>query len=96
MPGYKRSEKYAPSITTEVDTMEKRFLFPNVTLVQLIIVTLIVFTATRYKNFNKPTLAIMTIGLALLHLYDHMFLVKRGGEKFFLDKREGYCSACKM
>jgi len=96
MPGYKRSEKYAPKTTENVDTMEKRFLFPKVTLIQLIIVTMIIYTATRYKNFNKPAMAIMIIGMGLLHMYDHMFLVKRGEEKFFLDKRESYCSACKM
>lgn len=96
MPGYKRSEKYAPTTTENVNTLEERFFFPKVTLVQLIIVTMIVYTATRYKNFNKPGMAIMVIGMGLLHMYDHIFLVKRGNEKFFLNKREPYCGACKM
>jgi len=96
MPGYKRSEKYAPEVTKDVNTLEKRFLFPKVTLVQLIIITIIIYTATKYKNLNKSAMAIMIVGVSLLHLYDHMFLIRRGNENFFLNKREEYCSACKM
>ena len=95
MPGYKRSEKYAPSVSESVDSLEKRFVMPKLTLVQLVILSLILYTAFRYKNFNKQTLAILSVALGLFHVYDHLFLTKRGKEEKFLGKKsEGYCSMC--
>jgi hypothetical protein len=35
--------------------------------------------------------------IALLHMYDHLFLIHRHDERLFLlpgEKKEGYCAAC--
>jgi hypothetical protein len=41
------------------------------------------------KNLgSKPAIVIFSAALATLHLYDHVFLVKR--------RKENYCGACKM
>jgi hypothetical protein len=51
------------------------------------------FTARKIKGVVVATLA-LTIGL--LHMYDHLYRVKRGPEKLFLfpgdDKKENYCA----
>ena len=69
---------------------------PQLTIVQMIIAGVIVayaFTARKIKGVVVATLA-LTIGL--LHMYDHLYRVKRGPEKLFLfpgdDKKENYCA----
>src|SRR5210317_2608907 len=103
MPGYgKTMEKYAPAPTTEKKDVESRFsmpAIPQLTIVQMIIAAVIVayaFTARKVKGVVVATLA-LTIGL--LHMYDHLYRVKRGPERlFFLPqaKKEEYgCMGCK-
>jgi hypothetical protein len=69
---------------------------PQLTIVQMIIAGVIIayaFTARKIKGVVVATLA-LTIGL--LHMYDHLYRVKRGPEKLFLfpgdDKKENYCA----
>jgi hypothetical protein len=79
--------------------MKDRFTMPAIpqlTIVQMIIAGVIVayaFTARKIKGVVVATLA-LTIGL--LHMYDHLYRVKRGPEKLFLfpgdDKKENYCA----
>ena len=99
MPGYgKRMEKYAPEPTEEVQELEQRFklpLLPAMTLVQLTILALILAYAWSVRKMNKAVVSTMALSLGLLHMYDHMYRVKRGDERlFFLPKKEGYCGAC--
>ena len=99
MPVYgKNMEKYAPAPTTETKEMKDRFTMPDIpqlTIVQMIIAAVIVayaFTARKVKGVVVATLA-PTIGL--LHMYEHLYRVKRGPEKPFLfpgDKTENYCA----
>lgn len=96
MPGYKRMEKYAPETTKEVDNLNSRFRMPKISFIQLCILTLIIYMTVQYKNLNRSWLIVGMFGISILHLYDHMYLVKRGNERFFLSNSEGYCAACKM
>lgn len=64
------------------------------TLPKILMLTLFVLLLTGSKNLgNKPALVILTAGIAVLHMYDHLFLVKRGKERKVV---ENYCGACKM
>lgn len=100
MPGYTpKTSMYAPAPTTETKEMKDRFTMPAIpqlTIVQMIIAGVIIayaFTARKIKGVVVATLA-LTIGL--LHMYDHLYRVKRGPEKLFLfagdDKKENYCA----
>jgi hypothetical protein len=101
MPNYgKRMETYAPAPTEEVDTVEKRFKMPQLpklTIVQIMIVAIIAAYAWTSRKMNGVVVASLALTLALLHVYDHMYRVKRGPERlFFLPKKEGYgCQMCK-
>jgi hypothetical protein len=57
---------------------------PKVSMLALFLLLLV-----TSKNLGKnPALVILSAGVAVLHLYDHLFLVKR--------RKENYCGACKM
>ena len=101
MPGYgKRMEKYAPEPTDEVQELDQRFklpLLPAMTLVQLTILAMILAYAWSVRKMNKAVVSTAALSIGLLHMYDHMYRVKRGDERlFFLPqaKKEGYCTAC--
>ena len=101
MPGYgKRMEKYAPEPTNEVQDVEQRFVMPalpKLSLVQLTILAMILVYAWSVRKMNKAVVSTMALSIGLLHMYDHMYRVKRGDERlFFLPqaKKEGYCTAC--
>ena len=94
MPGYgKRAEMYAPAPTAETKDIKDRFTMPSIpqlTIVQMIIAGVIVayaFLARKVKGVVVATLA-LTIGL--LHMYDHLYRVKRGPEKLLLFSGEGH------
>jgi len=58
------------------------------TIILGILLAVLVFT----KNLgNRPAILFVT-ALTLLHMYDHIFLLKRGKERKFV---ENYCAACK-
>lgn len=94
MPGYKQSEMFAPQPTEETKDMKSRFVLPRLSFVQLLILGLVLFVAFQYKKLDKPVLTTVTFAIALLHMYDHLFLIERHGERFLLNRSEGYCPAC--
>lgn len=80
MPGYKL-EKYAPTQTPEVNTLEKRFL--GLTNVQIGLFSLPVFIAlssvvlivlNKKARYNPAVLVSLVI--SLIHLYHHYTLAK--------------------
>jgi hypothetical protein len=99
MPIYGQRSKYAePQLTEEVDTVEKRFsmpTLPKLTIVQMILVAIIVLYAFKARKVKGSVVAALALTVGLLHIYDHMFRVKRGPERLFLlPKKEGYCGGC--
>lgn len=99
MPGYGgKMEKYAPAPVEEVKTVEKRFVMPKLpalTIVQIMLVATIVAYAWSARKMNGVVVSSLALTVALLHIYDHMYRVKRGPERlFFLPKKEGYCKSC--
>lgn len=98
MPGYgKRMEKYAPEPTEEVETIEKRFVMPKVTIVQIVLILIILAYALIARKMNGVVMGTLILTVALFHMYDHLFLVRRGPERsLFFPKKEKYgCMACK-
>jgi hypothetical protein len=103
MPGYggKRMEKYTPIPTNEVDTVEKRFVMPALprfTIVQLTLIGLLLAYAWSTRKMNRATVSTVALAIGLLHMYDHLYRVKRGDERLFFfpeAKKEGYCGACR-
>lgn len=98
MPGYgKRNEMYAPEPTEEVETIEKRFVMPKVTLVQIVLILIILAYVWSARKMNGVVVGTLALAIGLLHVYDHLYRVKRGPEHlFFLPKKEKYgCMACK-
>ena len=98
MPGYgKRMERYAPEPTKETPELEQRFVMPKVTLVQLTIGVMILYYAWSVRKMNKAVVSTAALAIGLLHMYDHMYRVKRGDERLFFfpeAKKEGYCGMC--
>ena len=102
MPGYgAKMERFTPEPTKETPELEERFLIPKVriptmTIVQMVILGLVVMYAFSARKMNKVGVSTAVFAVALLHMYDHMYRVKRGDEHlFFLPKKEGYCGACR-
>ena len=107
MPGYGGTmEKYAPAPIEEVKTVEKRFVMPKMpkmpkmptlTIVQIMLVATIVVYAWSARKMNGVVVSSLALTVALLHVYDHMYRLKRGPEHlFFLPKKEAYgCQMCK-
>jgi ethanolamine ammonia-lyase large subunit len=101
MPGYGKKSMYAsPEPTEKVDTIEKRFAMPKVTIVQMVILVAILAYAWTARKMNGVVVSSLVFFVGVLHLYDHLYRVKRGPEHlFFLPKKEGYkggCSTCSM
>ena len=98
MPGYgKRMEMYAPEPTNETPKLEQRFVMPKVTLIQLTILAMIAYYAYSVRKMNKAVVSTAALAIGLLHMYDHMYRVKRGDERLFFfpeAKKEGYCGMC--
>lgn len=98
MPGYgKRMEMFTPEPTEEAPVLEQRFVMPRVTLVQLTILAMILYYAWSVRKMNKAVVSTAALAIGLLHMYDHMYRVKRGEERLFFfpeAKKEGYCGAC--
>jgi len=100
MPGYgAKMERFTPEPTKETPELEQRFVMPAVpklTLVQMTILGLVLAYAFSVRKMNKAVVSTAALAIALLHMYDHMYRVKRGDEHlFFLPKKEGYCGACR-
>ena len=98
MPGYgKRMEKYAPEPTEEVETIEKRFVMPKVTIVQIVLLLIIIAYVWSARKMNGVVVGALALTIALLRMYDHLYLIRRGPERsLFFPKKEKYgCMACK-
>lgn len=105
MPGYggpaKRMEKYTPEPTNEVKTIEHRFVMPKlppITLVQFVLIGLVLAHYWMNRKVNKAGLGAVALAIGLLHIYDHLYRLKRGDERLFFfpeAKNEGYCSMCR-
>jgi hypothetical protein len=101
MPGYGKREYMdpVPEPSDDVKTVERRFKmpsFPKLTLVQFILLGMIIAYAWTVRKINGVVVSSIALSIALLHMYDHLYLVKRGPEHlFFLPKKEAYCGACR-
>ena len=84
MPGYKQSEMFAPQPTEDTPDMKRRFAMPRFTMIQWTIIALVAYVAFQYKKLDKPITTSIMFAIALLHMYDHLFLVQRGSERLFL------------
>jgi|TARA_B100001559_G_C16411730_1_gene580698 hypothetical protein len=99
MPGYPKSMYAEPKPTEEVATTKSRFsmpALPQLTIIQMVLVALIAGYAFTSRKMNGVVVASLALTVGLLHMYDHLYRIKRGPEKlFFLPqaKKEGY-SCC--
>ena len=81
MPGYPKLEKYAPTQTPEVNTLEKRFLgLTNVqiglfSLPAFIALSSVVLVVLNKKARYNPAVLVSLI-ISLIHLYHHYTLAK--------------------
>jgi hypothetical protein len=86
MPGYKTQSMYAtPQPTEKVDTLDKRFVLrmPKLSVIQLILIGLILAHVWTSRKANTVVISTIALSLALLHTYDHVFLIQRGPERRF-------------
>ena len=96
MPGYPKSMYAEPQPTEEVATTKSRFSMPKMpqlTIVQILLVVMIAAYAFTARKMNGVVVATLALTVGLLHMYDHLYRVKRGPEKlFFLPraKKEKY------
>ncbi len=96
MPNYPRSMYAEPQPTEEVATTESRFSMPKMpqlTIVQILLVAMIAAYAFTARKMNGVVVATLALTVGLLHMYDHLYRVKRGPERlFFLPqaKKEEY------
>jgi hypothetical protein len=81
MPGYPKYEKYAPTQTPEVNTLEKRFLgLTNVqiglfSLPAFIVLSSVVLLVLDKKARYNPAVIVSLI-ISLMHMYHHYTLAK--------------------
>lgn len=100
MPGYTQ-EKMEPKPTKEVKDVATRFSMPTIpklTIVQMILAASIVLYAFKARKMKGVVVSSLALAIALLHMYDHLYRVKRGDERLFFfpeAKKEGYCGACR-
>jgi hypothetical protein len=85
-----------PQPTEEVATTKSRFSMPKMpqlTIVQILLVAIIAAYAFTARKMNGVVVATLALTVGLLHMYDHLYRVKRGPERlFFLPqaKKEEY------
>jgi hypothetical protein len=85
-----------PQPIEEVATTESRFSMPKMpqlTIVQILLVAIIAAYAFTARKMNGVVVATLALTVGLLHMYDHLYRVKRGPERlFFLPqaKKEEY------
>jgi hypothetical protein len=61
------------------------------TIPQMIIAAILIAVLISTKNLGSRPAILLVTAMTLLHMYDHVFLLKRGKEKKLVEK---YCSAC--
>jgi len=62
-----------------------------ITIPQTIMVAILILILVTTKNLGNRPAIVLAVAMTLLHMYDHIFLLKRGKEKKLV---ENYCSAC--
>ena len=66
------------------------------TVVQMALLAMIVFYAYSVRKMNKAVVTTAVFAVGLLHMYDHLYLLKRGDERLiFSPKSEGYSQVAK-
>ncbi len=81
MPGYGKRSMYAtPEPTEEVETLDKRFTMSSPIL--LILVAGIIAYAWNVRKMNGAVVTTLALAIGLLHVYEHLYRVERGPEKF--------------
>jgi hypothetical protein len=96
MPSYPKSMYAEPQPTEAVATTKSRFSMPKMpqlTIVQILLVVMIAAYAFTARKMNGVVVATLALTVGLLHMYDHLYRVKRGPERlFFLPqaKKEEY------
>ena len=102
MPGYTEPlNSVEPKPTAEKTDIKTRFMpgIPKLTMIQMVIVALIVVYAWTARKVKGVVVSALALTIALLHMYDHVYRVKRGVERPFwspvLPKKEAYgCKSC--
>ena len=102
MPGYTEPlNSVEPKPTAEQKDITSRFMpgIPKLTMIQMVIVALIVVYAWTARKVKGVVVSALALTIALLHMYDHVYRVKRGAEHPFfmpaLAKKEAYgCKSC--
>jgi hypothetical protein len=84
------SKYTTPQPSELVKSVEKRFVMPKITLVQVILVAVIIAYAWSARKMNGMVVGTLALTVALLHMYDHLYLVKRGPERSLIRKPERY------
>ena len=82
-------ERYAPTPNDMFKTIEKRFVTPKITLVQITLILVLIAYIYTARNMNGVVVGSVMFAIALLHAYDHLYLVKRGPERSIIS-RERY------
>ena len=62
------------------------------TQVQVILIALFLFILVSTKNLGNRPAIIIFVATTLLHMYDHLFLLKRGKEKKLVENYT--CPSC--
>tara|TARA_B100000073_G_C23736733_1_gene572445 strand:- start:1443 stop:1736 length:294 start_codon:yes stop_codon:yes gene_type:complete len=96
MPGY-TTEPLEPEPTEEKKEVKTRFAMPTkLTIVQMVLLAILVIHAWTSRKVKGVVVSTIALAIALLHMYDHMYRLKRGDEHlFFLPKKEAYgCKSC--
>tara|TARA_B100000767_G_scaffold10705_2_gene10419 strand:+ start:723 stop:1034 length:312 start_codon:yes stop_codon:yes gene_type:complete len=102
MPGY--TEPLEPEPTKEKKEIKSRFAMPtNLTIVQMVLLAFLVIHAWTSRKVKGVVVSTVALAIGLLHMYDHLYRVKRGGERLFFlpgtemmgHKKEHYgCKSC--
>ncbi len=101
MPGYgAKMEFLAPEPTEKTPELKDRFVMsalPKLSLVQMTILAMVLYYAWSVRKMNRGVISTVMVAAALLHVYDHLYRVKRGNEELFFmpgSKKEAYCTSC--
>ena len=102
MPGYTEPlNSVEPKPTPEQKDIASRFMpgIPKLTMIQMVIVAIIVVYAWTARKVKGVVVSALALTIALLHMYDHVYRVKRGVERPFwspvIAKKEAYgCKSC--
>ena len=84
MPGYKKTSAYAtPEPTETLDKLDKRFVMPTpkLTIIQMVLIGLILAHVWSVRKTNTLVITTLALSIGLLHMYDHIFLIRRGPER---------------